>query len=377
MVNCSVAFNGAHRDDRMPHEGRGCMPLCHFRNLYTTGNASDTRLVAHVVRSLDPGFPADTLTLLREYGLKGEMIKLEYHASIEAFHASVTHAARQTWQMGGHGAANHSQHPLHGIQRHKGLTVATNFFNGLNIGHSLYDVLFPNFVSMIELGLDAAEFRVLMLHPSWGTSWSSDKAPVIPERARSHAEILGIFGGWGVTWVTDMPGQVHRYDEVVLGFGATKDELDMNVNFTLAPGRWRDAPRRFRARMYSKFGLEAPEVRRRSSAEGRVAGGNLSAIIISASHYGLSGAEATGAVQIAAENGVTATHIRCRHRLVRALRPHAKPHPSAPGLGAPHAVAAGWRDRAADGNFRLVILDPDAPSRHPANLWLVWACIAN
>jgi hypothetical protein len=84
-----------------------------------------------------------------------------------------------------------------------------------------------------------------------------------------------VFGGGGLVRTDELPHGLHQFEEVVVGVGLTTDEIDMNVNFTLAGGRDLNAARLFRDRVYRSNGLEPPTSRLWSN-DSRVPGGEKS-----------------------------------------------------------------------------------------------------
>jgi hypothetical protein len=129
---------------------------------------------------------------------------------------------------------------------------------------------------------------------------------------RANAEILATFGGGASAHLFTLdipPGTSTRLEHAVIGFGATIDEIDMNANFSLAGGRYRDAARMFRARMYHRFGLTPPRVRRRVSSEGRSRDSPLRGLLVgSTSHFGTASV-ASAAVATAGRLGVMLVHF--------------------------------------------------------------------
>ena len=97
-----------------------------------------------------------------------------------------------------------------------------------------------------------------------------------------------IFRRQNQTKVEGGSGGVHRFADVIIGHGLTRDETHMNANFSLAGARDRDfdAARRFRSRMYQQFGVPEPAGRKTHSGDDRDSNGVLSGILISSpSHH--------------------------------------------------------------------------------------------
>merc|ERR1719171_698893 len=133
----------------------GSGQVCVFNNLFTSGLKKDnwdTKLVAHIVKGMDPEFPSDeTISKIRVRsnlytGLREGFspVVVQKHASLEAF---------TDW-------LGKSAGP---IQFHEGLTLAVDPTWHNNIGHALYDTMYPAFTSMIQLGLQEEEFRLLLV----------------------------------------------------------------------------------------------------------------------------------------------------------------------------------------------------------------------
>ena len=139
-----------------------------------------------------------------------------------------------------------------------------------NIGHALFDGLYPAYVALIRFPpRHLHPFRILAGIDECNDCWSED--------------VYGRFGGLGILKqrvLNEMSrGRWFMFDELVMGSGTLCQRCNQ-PNLQLPAGVELDASRLFRDRMYQQHGLIHPVVRQKSSAEGRTPHDVLRAYII-------------------------------------------------------------------------------------------------
>jgi hypothetical protein len=83
-----------------------CLPVCEFRDLYTSGDPAERTMVAHVVLADDPHFPVAAVGQLRDrFGINNPRtptgggdtspVRVQLHSSVGAFGATVRGASLQ------------------------------------------------------------------------------------------------------------------------------------------------------------------------------------------------------------------------------------------------------------------------------------------
>jgi hypothetical protein len=139
-----------------------------------------------------------------------------------------------------------------------------------NIGHALFDGLYPAYVALIRFPpRHLHPFRILADLENCNDCWSED--------------IYNRFGGLGMikqSVLNQMAvGRWFLFDELVMGSGTMCQRCNQ-PNLQLAGGVELDASRLFRDRMYQQHGLMPPAVRHKLSSEGRIPHTVLQAYII-------------------------------------------------------------------------------------------------
>jgi hypothetical protein len=139
-----------------------------------------------------------------------------------------------------------------------------------NIGHALFDGLYPAYVALIRFSpRHLHPFRILAGIGNDNDCWSED--------------IYSRFGGLGMIKQSVLNRtSIERwfiFEELVMGSGTMCQRCNQ-PNLQLAGGVELDASRLFRDRMYQQHGLMLPVVRHKSSSEGRTPHTVLKAYII-------------------------------------------------------------------------------------------------
>ncbi|CAF2093410.1 unnamed protein product [Rotaria magnacalcarata] len=144
-----------------------------------------------------------------------------------------------------------------------------------NIGHALFDGLYPAYVALIRFSpRHLLPFRILAGVDNCNDCWSED--------------VYGRFAGLGILKhrvLNQMSkGNWFMFEEFVMGSG-TMCQRCTQPNFQLPGGVELDASRLFRDRMYQQHGLIHPTVRQKSSSEGRSPRDVLVAYVIDNKRY--------------------------------------------------------------------------------------------
>ncbi|CAF1144067.1 unnamed protein product [Rotaria sordida] len=139
-----------------------------------------------------------------------------------------------------------------------------------NIGHALFDGLYPAYVALIRFPpRHLHPFRILAGIDNCNTCWSED--------------IYSRFGGLGILKQSVLnkmsKGHWFMFEELVMGSG-TLCQRCTQPNFQLPGGVELDGSRLFRDRIYQQHGLIHPIIRQKSSSEGRTSHDLLLACII-------------------------------------------------------------------------------------------------
>ncbi len=139
-----------------------------------------------------------------------------------------------------------------------------------NIGHALFDGLYPAYVALIRFSpRHLNPFRILTELNECDDCWTED--------------VYSRFGGLGILKQTALnkmsKGRWFVFDEIIMGSGVLCQRCTQ-PNLQLPGGVELDASRLFRDRMYHQHGVFHPIVRQRSSSEYRTSRDILRAYII-------------------------------------------------------------------------------------------------
>ena len=234
---------------------------CHFRNLYYEGHGrNEGVLQAHVLRSMATVKAAKEIHPTKLFmGLQGTdglaMSRLEvvYHNTLSEFAAKL----RSTSNVRGHEGQ---------VVVQPNLTLVFLPLYHFNVGHGIWDGLYPAFVSMLQLGLEMTPARGFVL-----TNWEDGVERAVPgmysKVENLFAQILGrekeVLTMSKLNWGIQKTGSriTHRLEEAVLGLGANSQKIDQNANQTLGACRELDACRSFRQRVMHFQNLPPPTTR--------------------------------------------------------------------------------------------------------------------
>ncbi|CAF3875256.1 unnamed protein product [Rotaria sp. Silwood1] len=144
-----------------------------------------------------------------------------------------------------------------------------------NIGHALFDGLYPAYVALIRFPPRHLQpFRILAAIADCNVCWSED--------------IYSRFGGLGLLRLSVLnkmsKNNWFMFEELIMGSG-TFCQRCTQPSFQLPAGVELDASRLFRDRMYQQHGVLYPVVRQKSSSEGRNSSDVLQAYIIDNKRY--------------------------------------------------------------------------------------------
>jgi len=233
----------AHGSQYKP-EVQGKRMTCKFRNLYYDNTNGAGAFVAHVLK----GQPdTDVLNMLTagassEQGEFHEPIRLQEHSTLQDF---IRHVS--TWTR---------------VDEYDGLSLAFHPVWHFNVGHALFDGLYPAFVSLMQHGDQDKPFRPLVI--SYRESAIERE---VPGNYRHSEEIFGQIGGIKSLQKNDLdsgPASRHCFKEVIFGVGTNSAKIDVNVNYTLGACRSLDACRAFRKRVLQSLGLGVPKQARQN-----------------------------------------------------------------------------------------------------------------
>jgi hypothetical protein len=152
-----------------------------------------------------------------------------------------------------------------------GLTVMIGDPYVKNIGHALFDGLYPIFLSLVRFKRHRQQFDTVF-HPLKSTY------------DLSHATIFRRFSGGRLHWLPDLTaaseqrGALFMFEEFVMGSGGMCQRC-VNPRYELPGGYELDGARLFRDRMYHYFNLLSP-VRRASSMDERRDGAALRGVVV-------------------------------------------------------------------------------------------------
>jgi len=157
-----------------------------------------------------------------------------------------------------------------------GLTLMYATIWHMNIGHFLWDGLYPAYVALAQWNRTDKDFHSL-------ASFEQNCLQAGTEDGKCLSEgIMRRFGGGEFIERNSMKG-TYRLEEAIVGSGR-KGARTVNCDLALWGGRDLDAIRSFRDRIYSKHGLQPPP-RKSSAMDGREPGDPLRAVIIDNKRY--------------------------------------------------------------------------------------------
>tara|TARA_B100000963_G_scaffold359556_1_gene387202 strand:- start:95 stop:1750 length:1656 start_codon:yes stop_codon:yes gene_type:complete len=125
-----------------------------------------------------------------------------------------------------------------------------------NIGHALFDGLYPHFVSLAQHGLDQRPFRAVI-----GSPWHAKIEKTLPGSFSHNEAAIGQLAGRGFINISTMRGRRLRFESLVYGGGANGAKVDSNLNQTLGGARTIMATTRFRDHAYKMLNISASGLR--------------------------------------------------------------------------------------------------------------------
>lgn len=162
-------------------------------------------------------------------------------------------------------------------KKHEGLSLIYSAIWHQNVGHALWDGLYPAYTALVQLGMPFEKYRsVIDIPPDCND----------PRQADGKCMSEGIFrtfggGEWMPMYQNDMQQGWHQFTHAVGGSGR-KGARIFNRDLELNGGRELNAAWLFRQRMYKSHGVEPPATRTLSSANRT---GPLQGIIVSNKRY--------------------------------------------------------------------------------------------
>mmetsp|Transcript_93430 Transcript_93430/g.146986 ORF Transcript_93430/g.146986 Transcript_93430/m.146986 type:complete len:615 (-) Transcript_93430:231-2075(-) len=200
---------------------------CAFKNLYFNYNEG-----GFYVFSLEGARHPDfhSVLLLHKWSKKGA-IKQKTFSSLEAFRAFL------------------DEHlPL----QHQGLSLIFDSVWHQNIGHAIWDGLYPAFSALCEWGREAESFRSVVGFKEKCHQPFADDGKCMSEG------VFRRFGGDELLPYMDLKNEGwQRFDDSIAGSGR-KGQRSIGKDYSLPGSRENDRVRKFRDRMYTSHGLELP-----------------------------------------------------------------------------------------------------------------------
>jgi len=164
-------------------------------------------------------------------------------------------------------------------KQHHGLSLIYAAMWHQNMGHALWDGLYPAYTSLVQWGRQDEKFRSVVDH-------NSECYQANTEDGRCMSE--GVFKKFGMgDWISMQDlhesDRWHCFTDAVVGSG-NRGARVINRDYSLPNGREMNAVRFFRDRMYKAHGLEPPAARA-YSAQHRYGPRSMRGIIVHNSKY--------------------------------------------------------------------------------------------
>jgi len=148
---------------------------------------------------------------------------------------------------------------------HEGLSLIYDTMWHFNIGYSLWEGLYPAFLSLVEWGRQGEKFRSVV-----GFMEGCSESALYSNRGDGKCMSEGAFkkfgGGEYLPYYQLNGTGWHCFSDSVAGSGR-KGYRSINREYDLPGGRGLDGARLFRDRMYTSHGLPAPKARASSSMD--------------------------------------------------------------------------------------------------------------
>lgn len=216
-------------------DDHGPIHTCKFDNLYVFNGS----YIAHIIKG--DAFPALTSRVVLRSGNNPRM--LSYLLRVR------THASYGALQLAIHALG-------HTPKLFDGMTLAYQPLWHFNIGHALYDGLYPAFVSAITWSKHNEPFHVLFL----GGHNAPNVVKMLPGAFERNEKVIELITGKSLirSWVFDeLPDYYFgKFDTIIFGMGANGQKVDVNANFSLGSSRALGAAQLFRRFVYNSFQIQ-------------------------------------------------------------------------------------------------------------------------
>jgi len=234
------------------HNGRGKVPrrlACLFRNLYVEAHGRESFFIAHALKGdTETSPPLDEVR----------------KAEIVTGNAGVTGNAHPPLRWEEHNSLQELAEAIRlkeEVKTHHGISLAIHAVWHFNIGHAMFDGLYPNFLSLVQFARQDEPFRTIVINGREGPVENT-----LPGSYAHVEETLGVIGGLGHLLLRGFNGSadrkaeapLHRLEEAIIGRGLNGQKLDVNANMSLGGCRLLDGCRAFRRHVFSSVGLPQP-----------------------------------------------------------------------------------------------------------------------
>lgn len=166
-------------------------------------------------------------------------------------------------------------------KKYRGLTLIFSAIWHQNMGHALWDGLYPAYTALTQWGRHDETYRSLVDH-------SSDCYQANTEDGRCMSEkVFKTFGKGdfiSMQHLMESKDQWHVFKEAIAGSG-NKGARSINRDYSLPNGNVNDTVRSFRDRMYTSYGLTPPQARTGSAQHRKGGPRSMRGVIVSNSKY--------------------------------------------------------------------------------------------
>jgi len=216
----------------------GNRTTCKFKNLYYEVANGMGMFVAHTLKGGPSAQPLQSIAtgMTAEHSEFREPIRVVEHQTLAEFYQHMA-----SWSR---------------LEEYPGITLVMKPVWHFNVGHALWDGLYPAFVSMMQFGDHEKHFRPFIL-----SMREANVEVKVPGNYKHVESILGQIGQMRTIQRFDLNAGVdshHKFSEAIVGVGTNSAKLDVNVNYTLGACREFDACRAYRKRIFASFDVGAP-----------------------------------------------------------------------------------------------------------------------
>jgi len=248
LSEARAALTTGECKDAFGSTGTGPKLTCHFRNLYF--DARRKAWIVHYLKSENSTVP------LQDDLKEGLTVASDNPDIVVAVHFIGHDSLVEFWSQ------------VKDAEEVEGLTLPFHGEYHFNVGHALWDGLFPAFVSLVQWNLSSLPFSPMldmnMMHEG------AVEARYPGQYARME-DIFKTFGGSKLLSVNDFQnkttGHSSRFKEVILGHGHYSAYFDQNADLELTACRDLGACRIFRDRLYLSYGFTPPSKTNLATAE--------------------------------------------------------------------------------------------------------------